>query len=60
MQRACEVRAVVSTVVVKKQGISSISHGWWDKSRKRHPELVLNKGEMLRSEQLLSIGLHDR
>ena len=38
----CEVIAVVSTIVPSKRGFScSVIHGWWDKFRKRHAELVL-------------------
>ncbi len=44
-----EVQAVVSAIVARKLGITSISlsHGWWDKFRRRHPELVMRSGEAI-------------
>ena len=50
-----EVQAVVSTIVAKKLGIPSvsISHGWWDKFRRRHPEFVMRSGKLLHTNMLL-------
>ena len=52
-----EVRAVVSALVSKKSGVAvSVSQGWWDKSRKRHPELVLRAGEMLAYKRAIAVN----
>ena len=50
-----EVQAVVSTIVAKKLGITSvsISHGWWDKFRRPHPEFVMRSGKILHTNMLL-------
>ncbi len=44
-----EVRAIVGAIVGKKHGVDSItvSHGWWDRFRERHPHLTLRAGESL-------------
>jgi len=53
-----EVQAVVSTIVAKKLGITSISvsHGWWDKFRQRHPELVMRYGEAIAYEHAAAVN----
>lgn len=44
-----ETRAVVGAIVAKKQRVECavVSHGWWDRFRKRHPHLTLRAGEAL-------------
>ena len=44
-----EVRAIVRAIVVKKENLDyvSVSHGWWDRFRARHPHLRLRAGEAL-------------
>ena len=44
-----DVRAVVGAILAKQMGVecSSVSHGWWDRFRKRHPHLRLRAGEAL-------------
>lgn len=44
-----EVRAIVGAIVAKKMNIDhcTVSHGWWDRFRKRHPQLSLRTGETL-------------
>lgn len=53
-----EVRAVVSAIVAKKFGVASIniSHGWWDKFRQRHPELVLRTGEAVAYRRAVAVN----
>ena len=42
-----EIRGVVSAIVSNKLGYPvNVSQGWWDKFRKRHPQLVLRSSEM--------------
>ena len=42
-----EVRAVVGAIVAKKLGVDcvTVSHGWWDRFRQRHPHLSMRAGE---------------
>ena len=42
-----EVRAMVGAIVAKKNKLEdmTVSHGWWDRFRKRHPHLSLRSGE---------------
>ena len=42
-----EVRVIVGAIVAKKQNPDhvTVSHGWWDKFRARHPQLRLRGGE---------------
>ena len=44
-----EVRAVVAAIVAKKLGVDcvTVSHGWWDRFRQRHPHLSMRAGETL-------------
>ena len=44
-----EVRAVVGAIVSKKLNVEqvTVSHGWWDRFRQRHPNLSLRTGETL-------------
>ena len=44
-----ETRAVVGAIVAKKQRVECavVSHGWWDRFRKRHPHLTLRAREAL-------------
>ena len=44
-----EVRGVVGAIVGKKQNLehATVSHGWWDRFRERHPHLRLRAGECL-------------
>ena len=44
-----EVRIVVGAIVAKKLGVecTNVSHGWWDRFRKRHPHLTMRAGEAL-------------
>ena len=44
-----EVRGVVGAIVGKKQNLehATVSHGWWDRFRERHPHLRLRAGERL-------------
>ena len=52
-----EVRSVVSAIVTKKMGIpTTISHGWWEKFAKRHPELSLRTGEAVAYRRAISIN----
>lgn len=48
-KRVRETRAVVGAIVAKKQRVECavVSHGWWDRFRKRHPHLTLRAGEAL-------------
>ena len=38
-----EVKAIVGAIVARKQGleVATVSQGWWEKFRRRHPELSL-------------------
>ena len=38
-----DTRAVVGAIVAKKQRVECtvVSHGWWDRFRKRHPHLTM-------------------
>ena len=53
-----EVQAVVSAIVARKLGITSISvsHGWWDKFRRRHPELVMRSGEAIAYKRAAAVN----
>ena len=52
-----EVRSVVSAIVTKKMGMpTTISHGWWEKFAKRHPELSLRTGEAVAYRRAISIN----
>ena len=44
-----EVRAIVGATVAKKLQVeqATVSHGWWDRFRQRHPNLTLRAGESL-------------
>ena len=44
-----EVCAIVGGIVSKKRGLEhfSVTHGWWDRFRSRHPNLTLRAGESL-------------
>ena len=44
-----EVRAIVGAIVAKKQNLDhlTVSHGWWDRFRVRHPQLRLRGGQTL-------------
>ena len=44
-----EVKAIVGAIVAKKQGVevATVSQGWWEKFRRRHPELSLRSAEPL-------------
>ena len=44
-----EVRAIVGAIVAKKLKVdhATVSHGWWDRFRQRHPNLTLRTGESL-------------
>ena len=44
-----DTRAVVGAIVAKKQRVECtvVSHGWWDRFRKRHPHLTMRVGEVL-------------
>ena len=44
-----DTRAVVGAIVAKKQRVECavVSHGWWDRFRKRHPHLTMRAGEAL-------------
>ena len=34
----------------------NVSQGWWDKFRKRHPELVLRSSEMLAYKRAVAVN----
>lgn len=44
-----EVKAIVGAIVARKQGLeaATVSQGWWEKFRRRHPELSLRSAEPL-------------
>ena len=44
-----EVHAIVGAIVAKKQNVDNVtvSHGWWDRFRARHPNLTMRAGESL-------------
>ena len=44
-----QVRAVVGAIVSKKLGVdcTTVSYGWWDRFRQRHPHLTMRAGETL-------------
>lgn len=44
-----DVRAIVGAIVAKKLNVehATVSHGWWDRFRQRHPNLTLRAGESL-------------
>lgn len=53
-----EIQAVVSSKTARKLGITSISvsHGWWDKFRRRHPELVMRSGEAIAYKRAAAVN----
>ena len=52
-----EIRRVASTIVSNKCGYEvNVSQGWWDKFRKRHPELVLRSSEMLAYKRAVAVN----
>ena len=51
----CEIRAIVGAIVLNKLGLDNpvtVSHGWWDRFRQRHPHLVLHVGEGIAFKRL--------
>ena len=44
-----KVRTVVGAIVAEKHNLDyvTVSHGWWDRFRARHPHLKLRTGERL-------------
>ena len=44
-----ELKAIVGAIVARKQGleVATVSQGWWEKFRHRHPELWLRSAEPL-------------
>ena len=52
-----EIRRVVSTIVSYKCGYAvNVSPGWWDKFRKRHPELVMRTAEKLAYKRAVAVN----
>lgn len=52
-----EIRGVVSTIVSSKLGYAvNVSQGWWDKFRKRHPQLVLRSSEMIAYKRAVAVN----
>lgn len=51
-----EVRSIVGAIVAAKNNLENvtISHGWWDRFRARHPHLTLRTGESLAYHRAVS------
>ena len=54
---AREVKAIVGAIVARKQGleVATVSQGWWEKFRRRHPELLLQSAEPLAHHHAITL-----
>ena len=52
-----EVKAIVGAIVARKQGleVAMVSQGWWEKFRRRHPELSLRSAEPLAHHRAITL-----
>jgi len=52
-----EVKAIVEAIVARKQGLETVtvSQGWWEKFRHRHPKLSLRSAESLAFHRAISV-----
>ena len=49
-----KVLILAQQMVILKTGDFSLSHGWWDRFRLRHPQVTLRKPEKLSKARMIA------